>query len=197
MIFFFSRVLRGYTLAKIHLIGPPAIYRGPWPIHNGFLKKNLEDIVVFIAWKVFTIILSVVFVARNPQFTFALKPQFKIIHVKRTFPFINELGLQGALAPNFYLNSEHILFVCIIRQKQKKFADFIKKISRIFIIYGNQILLETNFWKLDSIIHKPSLGSVPRKIWARLFPPFWLLLDTKNKQTDRQTDKPNLYIEEI
>ena len=46
------------------------------------------------------------------------------------------------------------------------------------------------------IIHKPSLGSldVPQKIWARSVQPFWRLLDT-NKQTDKQTDKPNLYID--
>ena len=46
------------------------------------------------------------------------------------------------------------------------------------------------------IIHKPSLGSldVPQKIWARSVQPFWRLLDS-NRQTDKQTDKPNLYIE--
>jgi len=36
---------------------------------------------------------------------------------------------------------------------------------------------------------------VPQKIWARSVQPFWRLLDT-NKQTDKQTDKPNLYIDD-
>ena len=46
------------------------------------------------------------------------------------------------------------------------------------------------------MIHKPSLESldVPQKSWARSVQPFCRLLDT-NKQTDRQTDKPNLYID--
>ena len=46
------------------------------------------------------------------------------------------------------------------------------------------------------MIHKPSRESldVPQKIWARSVQPFWLLLDT-NKQTNKQTDKPNLYID--
>ena len=34
----------------------------------------------------------------------------------------------------------------------------------------------------------------PTKIWARSVQPFWRLLDA-NKQTDRQTNKPNLYID--
>ena len=33
-------------------------------------------------------------------------------------------------------------------------------------------------------------------MWARSVQPFWRLLDT-NKQTDKQTDKPNLYIDDI
>ena len=46
------------------------------------------------------------------------------------------------------------------------------------------------------MIHKPSRETpdVPRKIWARSVQPFWRFLDT-NRQTDRQTDKPNLYID--
>ena len=35
----------------------------------------------------------------------------------------------------------------------------------------------------------------PTKIWARSVQPFWRLLDT-NKQTPKQTDKPNLFIED-
>ena len=46
------------------------------------------------------------------------------------------------------------------------------------------------------MIHKPSLESLdgPQKIWGWSVQPFWRLLDT-NKQTDKQTDKPNLYID--
>ena len=46
------------------------------------------------------------------------------------------------------------------------------------------------------MIHKPSRESldVSQKIWAWSVQPFWRLLDT-NRQTDRQTDKPNLYID--
>ena len=42
------------------------------------------------------------------------------------------------------------------------------------------------------MIHKPFLESldVPQKIWAWSVHPFWRLLDT-----NRQTDKPNLYID--
>ena len=41
-----------------------------------------------------------------------------------------------------------------------------------------------------------SLGArkVPHKIWARSVQPFWSLLDTI-KQTNTQTDKLNLYID--
>ena len=48
------------------------------------------------------------------------------------------------------------------------------------------------------MIHKPSRESldVPQKIWARSVQPFRRLLDT-NKQTNKQTDKPNLYIDAI
>ena len=44
------------------------------------------------------------------------------------------------------------------------------------------------------IIHKPSLGSldVPQKIWAPSVQPFSRLLDT-----NKQTDKPNLYIDDL
>ena len=46
------------------------------------------------------------------------------------------------------------------------------------------------------MIHKPSLESldVPQKIWGWSVQPFWRFLDT-NKQTDKQTDKPNLFID--
>ena len=69
--------------------------------------------------------------------------------------------------------------------KNKKFANFIKTFRRIYKIFKNRILLESNFE--NSIILKPSLGSreIPQQIWARSVQPFWRLWDT-NKQTDRQ-----------
>jgi len=59
-------------------------------------------------------------------------------------------------------------------------------------------LMTIEFWLRQIfeifIFHKPSLGSlnVPQKIGARSVQPFWRLLDT-----NRQTDKPNLYIDNI
>ena len=51
--------------------------------------------------------------------------------------------------------------------------------------------MEANFQKF------PFMGSreIPQKIWARSVQSFWRLLDT-NRQTNKQTDKPNLYIDE-
>ena len=43
------------------------------------------------------------------------------------------------------------------------------------------------------------MGDVPQKIWARSVQPFWRLLNTNkhhNKQKNKQTDKPNLYIDD-
>ena len=55
-------------------------------------------------------------------------------------------GLLGRFAPIFYFNREYVLFVYIVKQKQNRnFADFIKKISWIFKIFKNRILLEENF----------------------------------------------------
>ena len=46
----------------------------------------------------------------------------------------------------FYFNCEHFLFVYIIKQKPKKFADFIKEIRGFFFKFNeNRILLEANF----------------------------------------------------
>ena len=46
------------------------------------------------------------------------------------------------------------------------------------------------------IIYKLSLGpsEIPQKFWAQSVQPFWRLFDT-NKQTYKQTDKPNLQID--
>ena len=95
--------------------------------------------------------------------------------------------LLGRFAPIFMLNCEHVLFVYILKQRWKNFAD-LKKIAD-FQTFKTQI------FKI-SIIHKPSLGSldVPQKIWARSGQPFWRLLDT-NRQTPKQTPKPNLCID--
>ena len=67
-----------------------------------------------------------------------------------------------------------------------KFADF-----QELNFFTKLKTFKTHFFKIF-IIHKPSLGSryVPQKIWARSVQPFERLLDT-----NKQTDKPNLYIE--
>jgi len=106
-------------------------------------------------------------------------------------------SLRGRFAPISWINCEHVLFVYIVKQN-KKFRGFSQKISRIFKILKNLMTIE--FWWRQIfeilIIDKPSLESldVPQKIWARSVQLFWRLLDT-NRQTDRQTDKPNLYID--
>ena len=55
----------------------------------------------------------------------------------------------GRLAPIFYLNCKHVLFLYILKQKQKKVRKFHEKISRILKIY----------WKSNFVrgIHKKSL----------------------------------------
>ena len=46
---------------------------------------------------------------------------------------------------SFYFNYErHFLFVYIVKHKNKKFADFIKKNRGFSKFYENQILLEAN-----------------------------------------------------
>ena len=63
--------------------------------------------------------------------------------------------LLGRLASIFYFNREHFLFLYILKQKPKKYADYIK--NRGFTKFnGNRILFEANFFNF--IIHKPSLG---------------------------------------
>ena len=100
--------------------------------------------------------------------------------------------LLGRFAPIFNFNCQHC------KTKQKEVRGFQQKISWIFKIFKN--LMKIEFWWRqifeNLIIHKPSLGSreIPQKIWTRSVQPFWRLLDT-NRQTNRQTDKPNLYID--
>ena len=64
-------------------------------------------------------------------------------------------------------------------------------------IRKSEFVAKTQFLFKNLIIHKPSLGSreFPQKIWARSVQPFGRLLDT-NRETNKQTDKPNLYIDE-
>ena len=54
----------------------------------------------------------------------------------------------GCFAPIFSFNCEHFLFVYIMKQKQKKFAD-LQKISGFSNFYVNRILFEENFWNFD------------------------------------------------
>ena len=75
------------------------------------------------------------------------------------------------------------LYVYIVKQKQKMFADFINKF-REFSKFND------NFWSFMGTCE------VPHKMWARSVQPFWRLLDT-NRQTNKQTDKLNLYIDVI
>ena len=100
--------------------------------------------------------------------------------------------LLGRFAPIFDLNCEHILFVYILKQKQKKVHKFHKKIGGFWKFIGNRILFadfikkihgfsKLNFFYKNKIliIHYPFLGSreIPQKIWARSVLPFWRLLD--------------------
>ena len=77
--------------------------------------------------------------------------------------------LLGSFAPISHFHCEHFLFVYIGKKKFRGFSKF----SKIEFLWRQ--IFE------NSIIHKPSLGSrdVPQT----------------NKQTNRQTDKPNLYID--
>ena len=80
------------------------------------------------------------------------------------------------LAPIFYLNCEHVLFVYILKQRRKIFCGFLKKQLADFkefkFFYKIKNLQNTFFFIF--IIHKPSLWSrdVPQKIWARSVQPF-------------------------
>ena len=69
--------------------------------------------------------------------------------------------------------------------------------TRIFVKFKIQEIEGASQIFENFMLHKPYLRphEVPQKIWARSVQPFWRLLDT-NKQTDKQTDKPNLYIDE-
>ena len=78
------------------------------------------------------------------------------------------------------------------KTKTKEFADFIIQISRIFKIFKNLILMEANLENL--IIYKPSLqGHVMSH--KKIRPDQFSRFDVYWIQTDRQTDKLNLYID--
>ena len=95
----------------------------------------------------------------------------------KRFSKIYKTRLLGRLAPIFYFNCEHFIFVYTVKQNQKKFADFIKKISWIFKFNKNRIC----WWQIFEIliIHIPSLWSyeAPHKIWTGSVKPFGRLLD--------------------
>ena len=67
----------------------------------------------------------------------------------------------------FYLNCEHVLFVYILKQRKKNFADFIKKNRGFSKIFTKIKSFKHNFFKI-LINHKSFLGSrdVLHKIWA-------------------------------
>ena len=76
--------------------------------------------------------------------------------------------LLGRFASIFYFKfCEYFLFDYIVKQKHKKILG-LNKISWIFKIFKNRILLEAYFLKFDN----------PQKSWARLVQSFWRLLDT-------------------
>ena len=81
----------------------------------------------------------------------------KIHKNKHTFqsPFSKfmDTRLSEHCAPIIWFNCKHFLFVYIVKQKQKNFADFIKKCLGFFKSYGNRILLEANFSKFWSFIN--------------------------------------------
>ena len=123
---------------------------------------------------------------------------FTLNTVPKLLPLFNSIGkglrlisktrLLGRFAPIFYFNCEHW------KTKKKNFADIINK-NRVLSRFKKKLQKIKNFktqiFKI-LIIHKPSLGSreFSQKIWARSVQPFWRLLDT-----NKQTDKPNLYID--
>ena len=57
--------------------------------------------------------------------------------------------LTWCFAPVFYFNCEHFLFKNIVKQQQKKFADFIIKLRGFSKLNENQILLEAHFFNFD------------------------------------------------
>ena len=65
-------------------------------------------------------------------YTETLKAFLGMDKYKKTLPLVR-------FAPIFYNNREHFLFVYDVKQKQKRFAYFIKN------IIGNRILLKGNF----------------------------------------------------
>ena len=61
------------------------------------------------------------------NFTFSDIVELSSIHLYNT-------RLLGRFAPIFYLNVEHVLFVYILKQKQKKVCEFHEKITWILKI---------------------------------------------------------------
>ena len=103
--------------------------------------------------------------------------------------------LLGGLAPIFF--SIVNISLCIrLKQKKIKIRGFHKKKFRGFFKmfnYRNSQNVE------NSIIHKPSLGSleVPQNFVARSVQPFWLLSDTNGKTPKQTPRQESIYIESI
>ena len=95
--------------------------------------------------------------------------------------------LLGRFALIFYFNFKHFLFVYIVKQKQKKLADFIKN----FVDFEN--LLEIEFWLKQIfetlIIHEPSLGSCRIGSAVLTFIGHQRTDRHPNRQTPKQTSK--------
>ena len=115
-----------------------------------------------------------------------LSPSFKA--KIRTHLFY--IRLLGRFAPIFYLNCEHDLFVCILKQRRKIFCGLSKKKSRIFknlnFFFTKLKVFKTHFSRFLSFINLPCGHGMSLKKFGP--DQFWRLLGT-NKQTDRQTSQ--------
>jgi len=93
-------------------------------------------------------------------------------------------------APIFYLNCEHVLFVYILKQRRKKIADF-----QEFKFFTKLKTLKANFLRCLSFINLPCGHMMSHKNLGPIGSAVFTFIGYK--QTDTQTDKPNLYIDRI
>ena len=106
--------------------------------------------------------------------------------------------LLGRFAPIFYLNCEHVHFVYILKQSRKKFRGFLKKIREFSRFYNflQKKNFKHNFFKFLSFVNLPCGHVMSHKKFGpdrfSRFDVYWI---QTNKQTPKQTDKPNLYID--
>ena len=97
--------------------------------------------------------------------------------------------LSGRFASILYFNCEHFLFVYIVKQEQKKFADLILKNRGFSKLNGNRILLEAIYYfdhpNLPLVYVRSHTKFGPD--WFSRFDVYWIQTNIQtNKQTDRQ-----------